>query len=437
MPKASLKYFAHLFRSRLGFWMVLLGLTSCISSQESRRISASGITPYWLKKPMPQTITVVGEAADSTEALRNAYHQARALLIDRILKQHAARMQDSLLSATDYQYHYRSYLLQQTEEMGFTGIQLSGIALDSSRIRNRYYEWRYDPVRGRNFYRYYLHLHWHDSLTEQLADEFYAIDKGFSDVLQTAAYYLEYPTDLSMLEYQLKRLEPLPGLLDDYRRVKAVILLEAYQQQYAQLALKVVNVGPDHFDVLLVLNDRHMLGSNFVYDSNNCVNLEMKKEDEAGFRFKYDESLCPAAANYPISLALLLPGGRQLAQSILLPGNRVVMKTSGPLILHCFEDSQDGYAEMYVKTISGQSFYLRELHFNGHALNLAVNGVGRSITGAKSYQLRAPIPAALFKKILKEKSSLANGGLVYTHPTSGIEIDYCFEGVDIQLKKYK
>jgi hypothetical protein len=437
MPEVSPQKNALLLLRRWGFWVLLLSFTACISSQESRKIDASGIKPYWLKQPLAQAITVVGEAADSTEALRNAFYQARTQLIDSILRQHAARMQDSLLSATDYQYHYRSYLLRKTEEMGFTGIQLGGFALDSSRIRNRYYERRYDPVRGRNFYRYYLHLHWHDSLTAQLADAFFAIDKGFSDVLQTAAYYLEYPTDLSMLDYQLQRLETLPALLEDYRGLQAEMLIEAYQRQYEQLELKAVNVGPDHFDLLLVLNDRHMLGSNFVYDSNNCVKLELKKEDEAGFRFKYDESLCPAAANYPISLALLLPGGRQLEKTLALPGNRVVMKTSGPLILHYFEDSQDGYAEMYVKTISGQSFYLRELHFNGHVLNLAVNGVGRSITGAKSYQLRAPIPATLFKKILKEKSSTANGGLVYTHPTSGIEIDYCFEGVDIQLKKYK
>jgi hypothetical protein len=280
-------------------------------------------------------------------------------------------------------------------------------------------------------------LYWHDSLTAQLADEFYAYDKGFSDVLQTAAYYLEFPTDLSMLDYQLKRLQPLPALLEDYRGLQAELLLEAYQRQYERLELQAVNVGPDHFDLKLVLNDRHMLGSNFVYSSDNCVKIDLKKEYEAGFRLNYDESLCPAAADYPITIALQMPGGRQLEKTIPLPGNRVVMKTSGPLILHYFEDSQDGYAEMYVKTISGQSFYLRELHFNGHVLNLAVNGVGRSITGAKSYQLRAPIPATLFKKILKEKSSTGNGGLVYTHPTSGIEIDYCFEGVDIQLKKYK
>jgi len=380
---------------------------------------------------------VMGEAVDSTEAIQNAFYQARAQLIDRILKQHAAKMQDSLLSATDYQYHFRSYLLRKTEEMGYRGIQLSGIAIDSNRIRDRYYERRYDPVRGRNFYRYYLHLHWHDSLTAQLADEFYTIDKGFSDVLQTAAYYLEFPTDLSMLDYQLKRLEPLPALLEDYRGLQAEMLIEAYQRQYEQLELQAVNVGPDHFDLKLVLTDRHMLGSNFVYNGDNCVKIDLKKEDEAGFRLKYDESLCPAAANYPINVALQLPGGRQLEKTIPLPGNRVVMKTSGPLILHYFEDSQDGYAEIYVKTISGQSFYLRELHFNGYPLSLAVNGLGRSITGAKSYQLRAPIPADLFKKILKDKSSLANGGLVYTHPTSGVEIDYCFEGVAIQLKKYK
>jgi hypothetical protein len=113
------------------------------------------------------------------------------------------------------------------------------------------------------------------------------------------------------------------------------------------------------------------------------------------------------------------------------------MKISGPLILHYFEDSQDGYAEMYVKTISGQSFYLRKLHFNGHSLSLATNGQGRSIAGAKSYQLRAQIPASIFKKLLKEKAAIANGGLVFTHPTSGLEIDYCFEGIEIQLKRHK
>jgi hypothetical protein len=437
MPEVCPKHPALLFLSRLGFWVLLLGLTACLSRQESRKISASGITPYWLKKPMPQTIHVVGEASDSAEALRNAFYQARALLIDRILGQHAAKMQDSLLSATDYQYHYRSYLLRQTEAMGYRGIQLGGVELDSSRIRDRYYELRRDPLRGRNFYRYHLHLHWHDSLTTRLATEFYEYDKSFSDILQTAAYYLEYPTDLNMLNFQLHRLQSLPQLLEDYRRKQAENLLLGYQQQYTALKLRVENVGADQFDLLLVLNDKHMSGSAFVYNSNNCVNIDLRKEDEAGFRFKYDESLCPAAASYPILMALQLPDGRQLETTIALPGNRVVMKTSGPLILHYFEDSQDGYAEMYVKTISGQSFYLRKLHFNGHSLNLATNGQGRSIAGAKSYQLRAQIPASIFKKLLKEKAAMANGGLVFTHPTSGLEIDYCFEGIEIQLKRHK
>lgn len=386
---------------------------------------------------MPQTIHVVGEASDSAEALRNAYYQARTLLIDRILVQHAAKMQDSLLTTTDYQHHYRSYLLRQTVAMGYGGIQLGGVELDSSRVRNRYFELRRDPLRGRNFYRYHLHLHWHDSLTARLASEFYAFDKSFSDILQTAAYYLEHPTDLNMLNFQYHRLQPLPQLLEDYRRAQAAQLLVAYEQQYEALRVQAVNVGADQFDLLLVLNDRHMPGSAYVYNSDNCVIIDLKKEDDAGFHFKYDESLCPTAANYPIPIALELPDGRHLETTITLPGNRVVMKTSGPLILHYFEDSQDGYAEMYIKTVSGQSFYLRKLHFNGHSLNLATNGQGRSITGAKSYQLRTQIPASIFKKLLKEKAAIADGGLVFTHPTSGLEIDYCFEGVEILLKRHK
>gem|GEM_PF-2488965 len=436
MPNASRKYLSLLFFVRLGCLLLLLGLSSCLASQESQKISASGIRPYWLKKPMPQTITVVGEAVDSAGAMRNAFFQARSQLIDRVLVQHAAKMQDSLLSATDYQYHYRSYLLQLTEASGYSGVQLGGVGIDSSRIRDRYYELRRDLVRGRYFYRYYLHLHWHDSITAQLATEFYDRDKAFSAILQTANYYLEHPTDLHMLHFQLNRLQPLPALLKDYRGVQAEILIEAYLRQFAQLEMQAVNVGANRFDILLVLNDRHMSGSKLIYNSNNCVEVDLGKEDESGFHFRYDESLCAAASQYPIQIVLELPDGQQLEKSIALPGNRVVMKTSGPLILHYFEDSQDGYAEIYVKTISGQSFYLRELHFNGHPLNLAVNGVGRSITGAKSYQLRAPIPAALFKTILKEKAKSAIGGLIYTHPTSGVEIDYCFEGVEIQLRKY-
>lgn len=411
-------------------------LTSCLPSSQSHILHTSGIKPYWLRNPLPNTITVMGESTDSAEAVQNACYQARSQLIEDILKKHKNKINDSLRSQTDIQYHYRNFLMEQTERNQFSGIQISGIQIDSALIQDSYIEIRRDKSRGRNFYRHYLNLKWMDNWTDSLVNVFYAYDQEISEIINTASYYLDKPTDLGMIAFQIDRLSTLSSKVEDYRLQRANGLIAAYREMYDRIELKAVNVTPTSFYLMLLLGDRHLSGGTYDSLPESCVEVRLLRETDAGFFFAYDDAYCQAAAYYPINIQIDLPNHGAKHINLQLPGNRVVMNAIGPLILHYFEESKDGYAELYMQSITGQQYFVRNLHFNGLDLNMAMNGRGRTIKGSGKYQLRAPIAQDDFLKLLKSKPKIASGGLIYTHPTSGIEIDNCFEGIEIEIIRH-
>ncbi|MFN3529158.1 MAG: hypothetical protein ACK417_04465 [Bacteroidia bacterium] len=439
MQKMSLGRFTSsllMFRP-LMFWLLMFWFTIPTAEAQSKKIRATGISPYWLKKPLPNTLTVWGEATDSLEALTEAFRAARAQLISQLVYAHHLRTNDSLLSLQDHQHHYRSYLFDQTALHQWVGIQLMGIPIDSHRIRAQHLEYRRDKQRGRNFYRIYLNLHWPDSLSQKLSDDFYDYDKAFSDFLQSAQYYLNHPTDLALLGYMIERLRALPDLLTDYRAKQAEALLRAYRQMYLETSIHIDHISETDFRISLKTANRHMPGSYFVYEINNCVQIDYISENEHGFHFSYDESRCPEAAQYFVCIRLMLPDSSERSVEIALPGNRVSMRAKSPITLHYFEESKDGYAEMNLFSVSGQDYFIRELHFAGMRFDLSMNGRGRSIRGVGTYLLRAPITQEQYKQLLRLNPSKVDGGFIYTHPSSGLPMDACFEGIGIQLKKHK
>lgn len=378
----------------------------------------------------------MGESTDSTAAFKNALYQARSRIIEQVLQVHKVNIDDSLRSQTDMQYHYRKFLMRKTERNGLDGIQISGIPIDSSIIRASYVQLRRDQARGRNIYRHYLNLYWRQAWTDSLVQEFYDFDTDISEIIQTAAYYIDKPTDLAMIAFQIERLSSLLNTVADYRLQRAESLIADYQALYDHIVLKAVNVTPTKFNVMLLLGDRHLTGGSYDSSKANCTHVRLLRESDDGFSFAYDDTYCDASSAYPLEIIIILPNQGSKSVQLQLPGNRVIIKTLGQLILHYFEETQDGYAEMYMESITGQPYFIRGLHFNGLHLNMAMNGRGRTIKGSGQYQLRAPIENVDFQKLLRSKPALAHGGLVYTHPISGIEIDYCFENMEVVIKKH-
>jgi len=419
------------------FGCLCLTQLACVPKPQTQLLKASGIKPYWLKSPLPNTMTVMGESTDSLEAVQAAFSQARSLIIAEVIKQHQALMHDSLRDESDIQYHYRKFLLEQAKQNSLSGIQISGMPIDSSLVRDAYLELRRDKSRGRSFYRHYLNLLWKQAWTDSLVQEFYAFDSEINEILSTASYYADKPTDLSMIPFQIKRLVDLHQNVEDYRKQIADSLLVEYQSMYDRMILKAVNLTPTRFNLLLLLGDRHLTGAHINNIGDNCLKVDLIRETDEGFTFTYDDTYCEASAGYPLELSVLLPNGAHKKIQVLLPGNRVVLQAQGPLVLHYFDETKDGYAEMYMESVTGQNYYIRGLHFNGLHLNMAMNGRGRTIKGAGKYQLRAPIAQADFKMLLRSKNKTAIGGLIYTHPSSGIEIDHCFENLEIVLQKHK
>lgn len=419
----------------LGWFGLLLGM-AC-SPQTDKVLRSSGIRPYYLRTVMPHTLTATGTGSDSTEALREAFYHTRAQVIERVLQLHQLRMNDSLLTDAELQAHFRQYLLDTTEAAGWRDIQLLGLAIDSHLIRNQYFEYRRSNKEGRNYYFVALQMHWHDSLTQALSDHFYTYDRALNDVLETATYYVDKPSDFDMIAFQMARLSGLPERLRDYRRPKADSLLAKYSSLVNQVRLQAVNITPSTADVMVMAGDRHLSGSKLLLPDSSCVQWRLLREDEGGYRLAYDESNCAPASSYSGEIKVALPDGSLRSLVLEVPGNRVSMRLLGTVILHYFKESADGYAEFTVQSLSGQHYFIREIELNGVRLNVATNGFGRNIKGTGKYPIRVPISTESFKKLLKQKDNYASGSIYYTHPTSGVLTAFPFQGYGMLLKKHE
>lgn len=414
--------------------VLILGL-SC-APQSDNVLRTSGIRPYYLRSALPHTLTAYGTGSDTVEALRDAYYHTRAQVIERVLKLHKARMNDSLITDAELQAHFRQYLLDTAEIVGWNGIQILGLSIDNHLIRNRYLEYRRSKKEGRNYYFVALQMHWHDSLTTKLSDHFYSYDNAISELLETASYYVDKPADFDMIAFQMARLKGLPERLRDYRRVKADTLHAKYSNLLNEVQLKAVNITPTTADLLVLAGDRHLLGSKLRLPDSSCVRWKLLREDEKGYRLAYDESDCEPTSVYSNEVKVELPDGSFRSLALEVPGNRVSMRLLGTVILHYFKESGDGYAEFTVQSLSGQQYFIREIEVNGARLNVATNGLGRNIKGAGKYPIRVPISAESFKKLLKQKDNYASGTIYYTHPTSGILTASKYQGYGLILKKY-
>lgn len=419
----------------LGCIGLLLGI-SC-APQTDQVLRTSGIRPYYLRTVLPHTLTAYGTGSDTAEALREAYYHTRAQVIERVLKMHKGRMNDSLLTDAELQAHFRQYLLDTAEVAGWRGIQLLGLAIDSHLIRNRYFEYRRSSKEGRNYFFVALQMHWHDSLTQALSDHFYAYDRTLSDVIETATYYVDNPADFDLIAFQMARLSGLPSRMLDYRRVKADSLLAQYSSILNKVRLQAVNITPNSADVVVLAGDRHLLGSKLQLPDSSCVRWRLLREDEGGYRLSYDESDCEPTSIYSSQVKVQLPDGSYRSLVLEVPGNRVSMRLLGTVILHYFKESADGYAEFTVQSLSGQHYFIREIELNGVRLNVATNGLGRNIKGAGKYPIRVPITTESFKKLLKQKDNYASGSIYYTHPTSGVLTAFPFQGYGMVLKKHE
>lgn len=419
----------------LGCIGLLLGI-SC-APQTDQVLRTSGIRPYYLRTVLPHTLTAYGTGSDTAEALRDAYYHTRAQVIERVLKMHKGRMNDSLLTDAELQAHFRQYLLDTAEVAGWRGIQLLGLAIDSHLIRNRYFEYHRSSKEGRNYFFVALQMHWHDSLTQALSDHFYAYDRTLSDVIETATYYADKPADFDLIAFQMARLSGLPERLRDYRRTEADRLLAKYSSLVKQVHLQAVNITPSTADVMVMAGDRHLTGSQLILPNNACLQWKLLREDDGGYRLAYDESACPPASSYSSEIKVALPDGSHRSLVLEVPGNRVSMRLLGTVILHYFKESADGYAEFTVQSLSGQHYFIREIELNGVRLNVATNGLGRNIKGAGKYPIRVPITAESFKKLLKQKDNYASGSIYYTHPTSGVLTAFPFQGYGMVLKKHE
>ena len=419
----------------LGYIGLLLGI-SC-APQTDKVLRTSGIRPYYLHTVLPHTLTAYGTGRDTAEALREAYYHTRAQVIDRVLQLHKARMNDSLLTDAELQAHFRQYLLDTAEAAGWRGIQLLGLAIDSHLIRNQYLEYRRSNKEGRNYYFVALQMHWHDSLIQSISNHFYAYDRRLSDLLETATYYVDKPSDFEMIAFQVARLSNLPARLRDYRRAKADSLLGQYLRLLNQVHLQAVNITPSTADVMVMAGDRHLLGSKLLLPDSSCIRWKLLREDEGGFRLAYDESDCEPTSIYSSQVKVQLPDGSYRSLVLEVPGNRVSMRLLGTVMLHYFKESADGYAEFTVQSLSGQQYFIREMEVNGVRLNVATNGLGRNIKGAGKYPIRVPISAESFKKLLKQKDNYASGSIYYTHPTSGVLTAFPFQGYGLVLKKHE
>lgn len=417
-------------------WLGLLLGVAC-TPQTDKVLRTSGIRPYYLRTTLAQTLTAYGTGSDTAEALREAYYHTRAQIIERVLHMHKVRMNDSLLSDAELQAHFRQYLLDTAEAAGWRGIQILGLPIEFHLIRNHYFEYRRSNKEGRNYYYVALQMHWHDSLTQSISNHFYAYDRRLSDLLETATYYVDKPSDFEMIAFQMARLSSLPVRLRDYRRAKADSLLSQYLRLLNQVHLQAVNITPTTADVLVMAGDRHLLGSKLLLPDSSCIRWKLLREDEGGFRLAYDESDCAPESSYSSEMKVLLPDGSNRAIVLQLPGNKVSMRLLGTVILHYFEESNDGYAEFVLQSLSGQQYFVREMELNGEHLNVATNGQGRNIKGPGKYPIRVPVSAESFKKLLKQKDRYAEGAIWYTHPTSGIPTAFKFQGYALVLKKYK
>ena len=419
-------------------WLWLLLLLAGCAPPTDKVLRSSGIRPYYLRTVMPHTLTATGTGSDSTEALREAYYNTRSQIIQQVLKQHTLRMNDPQLSDAEMQAHLRQYLMDTAEAAAWRGIQIMGLTIDTHLIRNNYFEYRRSNKEGRNYYYVALQMHWHDSLTAAISDHFYAYDRGLSDIIETATYYVDKPSDFEMIAFQMARLSKLPDRLRDYRRAKADMLLSQYRSLLGQVHLQAVNITPTTADVMVMAGDRHLAGSQLILpDSSDCMRWKLLREDDGGYRLAYDESDCAPAGSYSSEIKVVLPDGSQRSIVLEVPGNRVSMRLLGTVILHYFEENGDGYAEFTLQSLSGQQYYVREIELNGVSLNIATNGLGRSIKGAGKYLIRAPLTAEGFKKLLKQKAKYVEGAVVYTHPTSGLPTTFHFQGYPLALKKYK
>lgn len=419
----------------LGLLGLLLGI-SC-APQTDKVLRTSGIRPYYLRTVLPNTLTAYGTGSDTAEALREAYYHTRAKVIERVLKMHKVRMNDSLLTDAELQAHFRQYLLDTAEAAGWRGIQILGLDIDSHLIRNRYLEYRRSSKEGRNYYFVALQMHWHDSLTQALSDHFYTYDRTLSDVIETATYYVDKPADFDLIAFQMARLNGLPERLRDYRRTEANRLLAKYSNLVKQVHLQAVNITPSTADVMVMAGDRHFTGSQLLLPNIGCLQWKLLREDDGGFRLAYDESACPPASSYSSEIKVALPDGSIRSLVLEVPGNRVSMRLLGTVILHYFKESADGYAEFMLQSLSGQHYFIREIELNGVRLNVATNGLGRNIKGAGKYPIRVPITAESFKKLLKQKDYYASGSIYYTHPTSGVLTAFPFQGYGMVLKKHE
>lgn len=419
----------------LGCIGLLLGI-SC-APQTDQVLRTSGIRPYYLRTVLPHTFTAYGTGSDTAEALREAYYHTRAQVIERVLKMHKGRMNDSLLTDAELQAHFRQYLLDTAEVAGWRGIQLLGLAIDSHLIRNKYFEYRRSSKEGRNYFFVALQMHWHDSLTQAMSNHFYAYDRTLSNVIETATYYADKPADFDLIAFQMARLSGLPERLRDYRRTEANRLLAKYSSLVKQVHLEAVNITPSTADLMVMAGDRHLTGSQLILPNNACLQWKLLREDDGGYRLAYDESACPPASSYSSEIKVALPDGSHRSLVLEVPGNRVSMRLLGTVILHYFKESADGYAEFTVQSLSGQHYFIREIELNGVRLNVATNGLGRNIKGAGKYPIRVPITAESFKKLLKQKDNYASGSIYYTHPTSGVLTAFPFQGYGMVLKKHE
>lgn len=416
----------------LGYIGLLLGI-SC-APQTDQVLRSSGIRPYYLRTVLPHTLTAYGTGSDTAEALREAYYHTRSQVIERVLKMHKVRMNDSLFTDAELQAHFRQYLLDTAEAAGWSGIQLLGLAIDSHLIRNKYFEYRRSSKEGRNYFFVALQMHWHDSLTQALSDHFYAYDRTLSDVIETATYYVDNPADFDLIAFQMARLNGLPERLRDYRRAEANRLLAKYSSLVKQVHLEAVNITPSTADLMVMAGDRHLTGSQLILPNNACLQWKLLREDDGGYRLAYDESACPPASSYSSEIKVALPDGSHRSLVLEVPGNRVSMRLLGTVILHYFKESADGYAEFTVQSLSGQHYFIREIELNGVRLNVATNGLGRNIKGAGKYPIRVPISAESFKKLLKQKDNYATGIIYFTHPTSGALNAHQYQGYPLLLK---
>lgn len=417
-------------------WLGLL-LGGACTPQTDMVLRTSGIRPYYLRTTLSQTLTAYGTGSDTAEALREAYYHTRAQIIERVLHMHKARMNDSLLTDAELQAHFRQYLLDTAEMAGWKGIQILGLAIDSHLIRNRYFEYRRSNKEGRNYFFVALQMHWHDSLTHALSDHFYAYDRRLSDVLETATFYVDNPSDFDLIAFQMARLSGLPKRLRDYRRTRADGLLAQYRSMLEKVHLRAVNITPTSADVVVMAGDRHLLGSKLLLPDSSCVRWKLLREDEGGFRLAYDETNCEPTSIYSSEVKVLLPDGSFRSLALEVPGNRVSMRLLGTVVLHYFKESADGYAEFTVESLSGQQYFIREIEVNGILLNVATNGLGRNIKGAGKYPIRVPISAESFKRLLKQKDNYASGTINYTHPTSGTLTSFKYQGYGLVLKKHE